>query len=213
MKPATQNPLWILKNIDIYEGISEASLCEIAPHSFETNTLRGSQIYSPHQPNENIYVLKQGEVILYHSREGKRAIFDTLGPGAVFGSFDSENLTANHFAEASKPSLLCVTPVQEFLKIISRHPEAMLRLMQKMAIRIRDYEQKIQSNVETALEKVYSELVRLRKKRNLPLRVTHETIAELTHLNRVTVTRCIQTLKKKGWVTIEKNTGALTLQK
>ncbi|QQR83997.1 Crp/Fnr family transcriptional regulator [Candidatus Peregrinibacteria bacterium] len=210
-----------LKNIDIYEGIPEASFCEIAPHSFEDTYKKGHQIYTPHQKDGKIYVIKRGEVILYHSKDGKRSIFDTLGPGAVFGSFDLENDTPNHFAETTKGSYLCVTPVNEFLKIISAHPESMLKLMQKMATRINDYEFKIQNNIEAAAERIYQELQRLHKKRqhsllgkmmNIPLQVTHEQIAERTNLNRVTVTRCLKRLKNQGLVTIEKGTGIIHLR-
>ena len=155
---------WVIKDLDLYEGISEASLCQVAPNSFEENYSKGTQIYSPHQEDQNIYVVQQGEVILYHAKNGKRAIFDVLPPGSVFGSFDPELSTPTHFAETTKGTLLCVTPLSEFLKIVQSHPQMMLRFMQKMVQRIRDYEIKIKSNIETASEKVYSELERLQKK-------------------------------------------------
>jgi len=212
---------FFLKNIDIYEGIPESSFCKLAPGSFEDNYNKDSQLYSPHKKDGNIYVIKRGEVILYHSKEGKRAIFDTLGPGSVFGSFDPDNPTPNHFAQTTKSSYMCVTPVNEFLKVISAHPEAILKLMQKMAIRINDYELKIQNSIETATERIYQELQRLNKKRqygfigkmiNIPLQATHEQIAERTNLNRVTVTRSLKKLKEEGLVTIEKKTGIIHLK-
>lgn len=215
-----QNPLF-LKNINIYEGIPESSFCKIAPNSFEDNFPKGSQLYSPHQTDGKIYVIHRGEVVLYHSKDGKRAIFDTLGPGAVFGSFDPKNTTPNHFAETAKNSYLCVTPVDEFLKVISAHPEAMLNLMQKIAARITDYEVRIKNSIETATEKIYQELLRLNKKRHqgilnklikIPLQVTHEQIAERTNLNRVTVTKGLKKLKEDGLVTIEDGTGTIHLK-
>lgn len=219
MEPTNQN--YSLKGIDIYEGIPEASFCSIAPNSFEDNYKKGYQIYNPYERDGKIYVVRRGEVILYHSKDGKRSIFDTLGPGAVFGSFDLSNDVPNHFAETTKSTELCVTPVDEFLKIISAHPEAMLKLMQKMAMRINDYEVKIQNNIETASERIYQELQRLNKKRQhsllgkmmkIPLQVTHEQIAERTNLNRVTVTRCLKKLKQGGLVDIEKGTGIIHLK-
>lgn len=215
-----KEPLF-LRDIDIYEGIPETSFCKIAPNSFEDNFSKGTQLYSPHQTDGKIYVMHRGEVILYHSKDGKRAIFDTLGPGSVFGSFDPKNPRPNHFAETSKGSYLCVTPVDEFLKVISVHPEAMLNFMQKMATRIHDYEVKISTSLETASEKIYQELLRLNKKRQqgilskfakIPLQVTHEQIAERTNLNRVTVTRSLKQLKKDGLVSIEEKTGIIHLK-
>lgn len=212
---------FVLKDIDIYDGIPESSFCKIAPSSFEDNFAKDSQLYTPHQEDGKIYCVKRGEVILYHSKNGKRAIFDTLGPGSVFGSFDPKNILPNHFAQTTKNSYLCVTPVDEFLKVISAHPETMLKFMQKMAHRIHDYEIKIQNSIETATKRVYQELMRLHKKRQhsllgkimkIPLQVTHEQIAERTNLNRVTVTRSLKKLRNEGLVTIEKKTGIIHLK-
>ena len=134
------------------------------------------------------------------------------GAGSVFGTFDPNQDKPTHFAETNKRSMLCVTPLDEFQKIIHHHPEMMLNLMQKMAHRIQDYETKMRSNIETASEKVYSELERLQKKRQfswigkfvpIPLQITHEKLAEHTNLNRVTVTRSLKKLKEEGLITID----------
>lgn len=204
--------MWFLKNLNIYEGVSEKTLCLLAPTSFEENYKKGTQIYTPHAADRNIYVLKHGEIILYHSKDGKRSIFDTLGPGSVFGNFDINQKKPTHFAETTKSTLLCVTSLDEFLKIIQNRPELMLNLMQTMAERIQDYESKIRSNIETASERVYSELERLQKKRQssfvgkfipVPLQITHEKLAEYTNLNRVTVTRSIKKLKDDGLIKVD----------
>ncbi|PIZ70618.1 hypothetical protein COY07_06395 [Candidatus Peregrinibacteria bacterium CG_4_10_14_0_2_um_filter_43_11] len=211
---------WALKNLNLYENIPEEEFCTIAPNATDKKYEKNAHVYTPHEPDGRIYMVHRGEVILYHAKEGKRSVFDTLGPGSVFGSFDPENPTPNHFAVTTKETILCTTPVEEFLKIISHHPEAMLRLMQKMAIRIHDYEQKIKNNIEVASERVYQELSRLKEKKQrsisgrtmpIPLQATHEQIAELTNLNRVTVTRSIQQLKKQGLIRIEKGTGIIEL--
>jgi CRP/FNR family transcriptional regulator len=213
--------MWFLKNLDIYEGVSEAALCKIASDAFEKDYKPETQIYTPYEPDQNIYVLKRGEIILYHSRDGKRSVFDTLPPGSVFGNFDPNQKLPTHFAETTKSSYLCVTPLSEFMDVIKAHPELMLRFMQKMANRVQDYESKIRMNIETASERVYSELERLNKKRQtsflgkfvpIPLQVTHEKLAELTNLNRVTVTRCLKKLKEDGLITINEK-GIIELTK
>lgn len=221
MSSKPNNKMWFLKNLDIYAGVSEKTLCLLAPKSFEEDYKKGTQIYTPHTADNNIYVLKHGEIILYHSKEGKRAIFDTLGPGSVFGSFDLSQEKPTHFAETTKNTLLCVTSLDEFLKIVESQPQLMLHLMQRMAERMQDYETKMRSNIETASERVYSELERLQKKRQrsfvgklipVPLQITHEKLAEHTNLNRVTVTRSIKKLKDEGMISIADN-GVIELSK
>ncbi len=207
-----------IKDLNIYDSVPEKEFCEIAPNSVDKNFDNGIQIYTPHEEDGNIYVIHRGEVILYHSLDGKKSVFDTLGPGDVFGVFDEKNLTPNHFAQSTKNTILCTTPINEFLDIVSAYPTVMLRMMKKMAIKIGDYEEKIKSNIETASEKVYSSLLQLQKKRSrnpfsklIPLQMTHEKIAELTNLNRVTVTRCINKLKKEGLIIIDTKTGSIVL--
>jgi len=221
MSENDDNKIWFLKDLDIYAGISERSLCQLAPTAFEEDYKKGTQIYTPHEKDQNIYVLKHGEIILYHSKEGKRAIFDTLGPGSVFGNFDLSQASPTHFAETTRNTLLCVTPLDEFLKIIKHHPEMMLNLMQTMARRIQDYEDKIKMNIETASERVFSELERLQKKKQrsfigkfmpVPLQITHEKLAEHTNLNRVTVTRSLKKLKEEGLIGINEK-GVIELKK
>ncbi len=221
MMNSKDDKMWFLKNLNIYEGVTEETLCKIAPKAWEEDFKKGRQIYTPHEKDSNIYFLKHGEIILYHSKDGKRAIFDTLGPGSVFGTFDPDQELPTHFAETIKNTLLCITPLDEFLKIIHSHPKLMLRLMQKMVHRIQDYETKIKSNIETASERVYSELSRLNKKRQMgiigkfipvPLQITHEKLAEHTNLNRVTVTRSLKKLKDDGLISINSK-GVIELMK
>ncbi len=213
--------IWFLKDINIYEGISEKTLCLLAPKAYEEGFKKGTQIYTPHEKNQNIYVLKHGEVILYHSKNGKRSVFDTLGSGSVFGTFDPSQENPTHFAETTKRTELCITPLDEFQKVIHHHPEIMLNLMQRMAYRIQDYETKMRNSIETASERVYSELERLQKKRQfsligrfmpIPLQITHEKLAEHTNLNRVTVTRSLKKLKNEGLITIN-GKGVIEIRK
>ena len=213
--------MWFVKKLDIYEGVSEKILCKIAINAYDEAYRRGTQIYSPFEAVQNIYVIKRGEIILYHSKEGKRAIFDTLGPESVFGIFDPTQESPTHYAETTKNTMLCITPLNEFMKIVHHHPEMMLNLMQKMAHRIQDYEQKILSNIETTSERVFIELERLKKKRSqslmgklIPLRlqITHEKLAEHTNLNRVTMTRCLKKLKAEGLIHITQK-GVIELKR
>ena len=122
------------------------------------------------------------------------------------------------FFEIFYPSKGCDS-LEEFLKIIENQPQLMLNLMQRMAERIQDYETKIRSNIETASERVYSELERLQQKRRrsfvgkiIPLQITHEKLAEHTNLNRVTVTRSLKRLKDEGLITIDAK-GIIELSK
>ncbi|MBT4936360.1 Crp/Fnr family transcriptional regulator [Candidatus Peregrinibacteria bacterium] len=208
----------MLKGIDIYEGISDEEIVCIAKNSHDKKVSKKSLIYSPYEDNTNIYVLKKGEVHLYHYTNEKRVVFDILTPGAVFGCFDPKEKRHTHFAECTRDAFLCVTPVREFLLIVEKKPEMMLRFMQKMATRLKEYELKLEVSTGTAADKIIYEISRLKDKRSrnffgkffdIPLRVTHEELSLLTGLNRVTITRTLKQLKKEKRLKVDEKTGGI----
>ncbi len=211
---------YFLKNLDIYSWISEQEHVRIAENSTDRTHLASEIIYWPDNDDQNIYVLKKWEIELYHVKDWKKIVFDILTPWSVFWNFEIEKPKPTHSAWCIRDSYLCITPLNEFLKIISAHPELMLKLMQKMASRIKDYEHKIEINWSSADDRVIYELKRLKEKKSknffwkmfdLPLNVTHEKLALITWLNRVTVTRAMDTLKKSWRIKIDGLTWAIEI--
>ena len=83
----------------------------------------------------------------------------------------------------------------------------MLRFMKKITQRLREYEDRLNERTKTADEIILSELKHLQEKRRNTLfgkfkankiHITHEELAELTGLNRVTVTRALKKLREGG---------------
>lgn len=66
-------------------------------------------LYTPSDAVENVFILKEGEVTLYKSIEGKKIILDVLKPGAVFGNigFDPES-GESHYAEITQKAYIYV---------------------------------------------------------------------------------------------------------
>lgn len=212
-----------LSHFDLFDALTEGELMKDAPSMHGKKYSKGEMIYSPHKETDLIYVLKEGEVILYHSHDGKQETFDTIGPGTLFGNFSVETRNPSHYAEATRDSSVCVFPIQDFLKILQSKPDLMLRFIQSMADRLLDYEKRFKNNLQTAKETIYEELSRLKEKRKRsflgkffgtegpPLRLTHEQIASLTGLNRVTVTRSIKELKEEGLLQINSSSGVIEI--
>lgn len=216
------NPSCYLKNLDIYEDVPEAQLVRIANTACDTLYEKGDFIYTPQTELTHIFVITSGEVILHHDRDGKKHVFDVLSPGSIFGQLQGLDMHPTHTAEATRRTTICATPVKEFLETVREYPEIMLRFMKKMSNRIADYEYKIELTQAPARERILRELQRLERKRNenflnkahaKPLRVTHEELASLTGLNRVTVTRVMSELRRDGAIAIDKNTGTVEVQK
>lgn len=200
--------VWYISQIDIFEGIPEGEIMRIADHMQDRRCTAATQLYTPHDGQDrNVFILKEGEVVLYHSVDGKRTTFDVIGPGSIFGNFLPGTVTVSYYAEALPGSRVCILSSQDFQRVIAAHPDVLMRLLKRLSSRLHDYEQKLRLDMGSAKEKVLGELKRyIRKKRNpfslftadAPLALTHEKIAELTGLNRVTVTRTLKLLKLQG---------------
>ena len=204
--------IWNMSHLDLFEGISEEEVHTIADHAEDLQCKSRTSLYTPFDGNDRkVFIVKEGEVILYHSAEGKRTVFDVLGPGMLFGNFLPDMEQVSHFAELLPGSRICMFPPEDLQRVVTVHPEVLARLLGKLTERIRDYEERLKLDTTSAQERVLGELHRYaRKKRNLfswfhgsvPLALSHERIAELTGLNRVTVTRSIKVLKHRGMITV-----------
>ncbi|GEM_PF-5635352 len=210
--------IFCLRDVNIYENISEEELIRIAKTAIESQLPRGAILFSPENPAQQVYVIKNGEVELYHEKNGKRIVFETLFPGDVFGDFGTG--PTDYFAQTTRASFLCQTPTHEFLDIVRAHPEMSLNLMQTMATKIHDYERKIASLNKPAKDQILDEIKRLQAKKqksflnkifHVPLRLSHQKLSEKTGLNRVTVTKLLGDLREEGTLSIDAKTGEIRL--
>jgi CRP/FNR family transcriptional regulator len=215
---ALQSKIFCLRHVDIYEGISHSEQMKIAQSATMDTYKKASIIFSPQQSIREICILKQGEIELYHKPNGKKFVFETLFPGDIFGDFGTGKI--NYYAETTKKSMICRTPTKEFLDMVKIHPEMALRLMKTLAERTADYENKIASLSKSAKEQILDEIVRLHEKNNtnmfakmfrIPLRISHQKLAEKTGLNRVTVTKLIGELQNEKKIQRDNKTGEISI--
>ncbi len=204
---------WFISQIDVFDGIPDAEVMRIAKSAEDQRCASATQLYSPHNGQDrNVFIVKEGEVALYHSVEGKKVIFDVVGPGSLFGNFLPETEAVSHYAEAMPGSRICKLTTDDFQKVLATHPTVLIRLLRQLSARLQDYEQKLHLDSKSAQEKILGELKRYQRKKfnpfsvfktDIALAITHEKIAELTGVNRVTVTRALKMLKLVGKIEID----------
>lgn len=202
-----ERTVWYLNQVDLFKGIPDMEIMKIADKMVEKHCEKKELLYTPFEVAESIYVLKKGEVTLYHLHRGKKLILDVLKPGSIFGGFGSTDKTVSHYAEVTQPAYLCIFNVEDFMKILQSRPELMVRLLRIFAEKMSTYEDRLKSNVFDAKEKVLHQLKILEKRRKMNVltkligkdsKITHEKLSQFTGLTRETVTRAINDLKKEG---------------
>ena len=216
-----RSPLWYLKSVELFAGVSEGDMHEMVSGVIDKLYDPKEYVYTPQDRVENVYVLKEGEVTLYKSTDGKRVILDILKPGAVFGNigFDPESAD-RHYAEVTQKAYLCTLPHNYFLQIIQKRPEIALRALKVLNKRLAQYEAQIRvlSSLQ-AKDRILATIRLLNEKDEQsilppvlrkPTKITHEKLGNMTGLTRETVTKQLNELEKDGMLTIDRKHIHLT---
>jgi CRP/FNR family transcriptional regulator, cyclic AMP receptor protein len=209
----SKNTIWYLKQIDLFQGLSEDELNGMKDKMREERYAKKNIIYTPETENDSIYLLKEGEITIYYSFNGKKLILDVLKPGSLFGNLNFQEEKNTHFAEVSRDAFVCIFSKKIFAQIFSMHPELVFKLFQYVTERMSDYEEKLRGLIFGAKEKILNQLRILQKKNksflglffNPGIYIIHEKLAEHAGVSRETVSRTIQELKQDGLIKIDKD--------
>lgn len=202
-----EDKVWYLKQINLFEGMDESEMMDLASKAFEKSCNKKEVLYTPFNSTNLIYILKQGEVTLFHSKDGKKIIIDILKPGSIFGNISFEPQNNTHFAEVTEDAFICTLNLDDFLGIIQSKPELLNKFMNILLDRLSEYEMRIKLNLLSSKERVLEAIEALEDKnahsflnalRGKKRKITHEKIAEYTGLTRETVSRSLSELKKDG---------------
>lgn len=168
-------------------------------------------LYTPNDKVENVYVLKDGEVTLYQSVDGRKIVLDILKPGAVFGNigFDSDT-SQSHFAQATQKSYICTLPHNYFLQILKKRPDIALRVLNVMHKKLSQYHMQIRAlSALQARDRILA-MVRILNQQEdesilpdvlrKPTKTTHEKLGQMTGLTRETVTKELKKLEAEGLI-------------
>ena len=212
--------VFCIRNTDIYKGVCEKKMGEVATDAIEKNFEKGYVFYEPSRPATDIYVIKNGEVELYQLQNGKKIVIETLFAGDTFGDFGAGETT--HYARALRKTYICRTPSSEFLKIVKTFPEIALNLLSELVKKTQYYENKIAILSAPAKDQLFYELKNLANKNiqkvlgkifKIPLRISHQKLADKTGLNRVTVTKLMKKLKDDGYIKVDESTKVIEILK
>ncbi len=216
-------PIWYCKQVELFADLREEEIMEIVGGANHQEFPTHQVLYTPEEPLELTYILKEGEVTLYKMSDGKKVIVDILKPGAVFGNIGfSPEIERGVYAETSQPSFICTLPRDFFLKLLQKKPQIAVRAFAMLSKRIAQYQSQLQFlSSLNAQYRILATIELLNKKDDrsiLPpvLRkrtiITHEKLAGMTGLTRETVTKQLKKLSQEGLITLDHKYMRLTKQ-
>ncbi|OGQ78500.1 MAG: hypothetical protein A2289_15580 [Deltaproteobacteria bacterium RIFOXYA12_FULL_58_15] len=106
----------------------------------------GSILFEEHDPGSRMYVIRSGRVKIFRENAGNEMVLAVLGPGEFFGEMallDSLPRSAN--AQTIEECALIEVDSHTFGKMVRTSPEIALRMMRRLASRVRELDLRLQN--------------------------------------------------------------------
>lgn len=164
---------------------------------------RGRVLYEQRDRSDYFYLVLQGQVEFYiMRRDGSRLLLEIVGEGSVFGegaAFDRQPRLVSA-AAASDVTLVRFDPAT-IRALLTTDIEFSLSLLQLMSAKQRVLTRKLaQTTTPSATERIGELLLRMTTggERGGVIRLTHDQIAAMVGVSRITVTRLLRHFSAKG---------------
>lgn len=174
---------------------------------------RGEMIFTPGDPDEQLYFLRSGTVRVYKTYgDYKEATVALLKDGGVFGKLDlAENGSQDEFAEASTEARVAAVRKPAVAWLIKRRPDLALSLFSAMSERVRQSDTLIVTllhrEVSSRLAALLSNLTDRFGERNgqetlIDVKLTHMELANMIASTREAVSKAMTELQRESLIEV-----------
>ncbi len=206
--------LWYLKTINVFSELSWRDLKELQRITRMVSYRKKEPIYLPGDPSEMVYLLKKGRVKISRvSPEGREVTLSILEPGEIFGEVDAmDAVPRESIVQALEPVLVCQIQRRDFDRYLQTYPEVGGKVIKVMRGRLRQLETRVSDLVfKSAPARLASLLLELGETMGvtdngstyLPLRLTHQNLANLIGTSRETVSTLMVQFGQHGLIAQE----------
>ncbi len=203
-----------LKDMAVFSRLDRDEIKMICENSHVKKYERGEIIFFEEDSSKNLYMLVNGQVKLSMlSPEGKEKVLTILQEGDLFGEislFDHNPHPVT--AEVQKKARLLTLSYDRLEEMIIARPQLALKIIESLSKKTRLLTSQVRDLVfHDALERMASLLLRFgenfgresESRTKIDLILTHQEIANLLGVSRVTVTKTINQLIDRELITIE----------
>lgn len=201
-----------MQRIDVLSALDGRVARLVEQEAQERFVRRRDLVFEPGDPEDEVYIVKEGRVRLYRqSPAGKEISLALFDPGELFGEmalfFPSQRV---NIAEAHEDTELYVVPVETFQRWMKEDEELQRLVLYIMADRRRAMEQKAAELVALEVPQRMAKTIlwlfdRYRTdiiagKIALNIRLTHHEIASLSGTTRETATLILNRFRRDGYI-------------
>jgi CRP/FNR family transcriptional regulator, cyclic AMP receptor protein len=211
--------IWCMAEVDIFADLSTQEMQALAAVAPMRTYAAGELLFTPHQPTETLFILKEGRVRVFRvSADGRALTTALLTPGTVFGEMVllGQRMHDN-FAEAIDEVVVCVMSRADVHRYLLSDARIAARISEILGRRVAELERRLSDTVfKTAPERIAATLCQLASQqarrpfgRGSQIALTHEQIAALTGTSRETATKILDDYADRGLVRLGR--GKLTI--
>ncbi len=169
----------------------------LTPRTYPKNQM----IYWQESPADKFYYLKSGSVKIFLSSEnGMEKTLTVLESGNIFGEaafFDGQPRVSS--AKTLAPSEIITVTRKNLLECIRREPQLAMNLLTYLSQTIRMLSAQVDAMTFLQADQRIARLL-LNLAVNGSVTATHDDLAGLAGVSRVTVSRILNIFARKGWV-------------
>ncbi len=216
MRPLAEK-LGLLRELDLFQGLSDADLEWIGHATTMTQCVRGQRIASPDDPPDRIHILKKGRVRVYRvTPDGKQLTLDIYEKGTILGDMAllGQWRLPDAYAEAVDEAVICTITPDELRRLVERFPVIGVNVITHLSRRLSDAERDLEvmayARVGQRLARRLMDLaarfgVATGDGTRIEARLTQQELAELIGTTRETLAHTIADFRRRGLLEHEKH--------
>jgi CRP-like cAMP-binding protein len=212
--------LWYFERFRMISALSPAQRNHLEKLTRMLEVKRGTRIYLPGDPSDQVFLLKSGVVkISMVTPDNRDVILALLHSGDIFGELAVvDDAPRDHIAEAFDDCVICAMSRDTIVRVIHETPEIGFQITKLIGLRLRTFKSRIEELLcKSAHARVAHALLELAERHGVPdtdgvlisLRLSQGDLGRLVGLSRETVNAILQEWREQDLLEMDRRTVRL----
>lgn len=212
---ALSEKLGLLRELDLFRGLSEQDIEAIGHATTMTVCRPGQMLLSPDDPQDRIHIVKKGKVRVYRiGRDGRQLTLDIYDRGTILGDMRmlGQDRLPEAYAEAVEHGVICTLTPDELRRLIERHPTIGVNVIRHLATRLQEAERELEAMAYQRVgQRLARKLIDLAQRFGvetvrgtmIQARLTQQELADMIGTTRETLAHTLGDLRRRGLLSTE----------